>query len=49
MEKYKKDAFEKFAAKEERWGMTFTAGICYVEPLVEGLKRCGRISPAKNS
>lgn len=42
MQKYKKDAFDKFAAKEERWGMTFTAGIGYVEPFVEALKRCGR-------
>ena len=39
--KYKKDAYDKFAAKEERWGMTFTAGIGYVEPFVEALKRCG--------
>ncbi len=40
--KYKKEAFDKFAAKEERWGMTFTAGIGYVEPFVEALKRVGR-------
>ena len=39
--KYKRDAFDKFAAKEERWGMTFTAGMGYVEPFVEALKRCG--------
>jgi ABC-type branched-subunit amino acid transport system substrate-binding protein len=42
MQKYKKDAFEKYAAKDERWGMTFAAGIAYAEPLVEGLKRAGR-------
>jgi len=40
--KYKRDAFDKFAAKEERWGMTFAAGIGYVEPFVEALKRVGR-------
>jgi ABC-type branched-subunit amino acid transport system substrate-binding protein len=39
--KYKKDAYDQFAAKEERWGMTFTAGMGYVEPFVEALKRCG--------
>jgi ABC-type branched-subunit amino acid transport system substrate-binding protein len=42
MQKYKKDAFEKYAAKDERWGMTFAAGIAYAEPLVEALKRSGR-------
>jgi branched-chain amino acid transport system substrate-binding protein len=41
MLKYKK-AFDKFAAKEERWGVFFYAGIGFVEPMVEGLKRCGR-------
>jgi len=41
MLKYKK-AFEKFAAKDERWGVFFYAGIGFVEPMVEGLKRCGR-------
>jgi branched-chain amino acid transport system substrate-binding protein len=42
MQKYYNDAFKKFAAKDERWGMTFAAGIAYAEPLVEGLKRCGK-------
>ncbi len=42
MKKYKKDAFEKFAAKDERWGLTFCAGIAYAEPFVEGLRRAGR-------
>jgi len=37
-----KEAFNKFAAKGERWGVFFYAGIGFVEPLVEGLKRCGR-------
>jgi len=41
MLKYKK-AHEKFAAKDERWGVFFYAGIGFVEPMVEGLKRCGR-------
>jgi len=41
MVKYKK-AFEKFAAKDERWGVFFYAGIGFVEPMVEGLKRTGR-------
>jgi ABC-type branched-subunit amino acid transport system substrate-binding protein len=41
MQKYKK-AFEKYAAKGERWGVFFYAGIGFVEPMVEGLKRSGR-------
>jgi branched-chain amino acid transport system substrate-binding protein len=41
MQKYKK-AHEKFAAKDERWGVFFYAGIGFVEPMVEGLKRSGR-------
>ncbi|MBW2469232.1 MAG: ABC transporter substrate-binding protein, partial [Deltaproteobacteria bacterium] len=42
MQKYKKDAHEKFAAKGERWGLFYYAGILFVEPMVEGLKRAGR-------
>ncbi len=42
MKKYKKDAFGKYAAKDERWGLTFCAGIAYAEPFVEGLRRAGR-------
>jgi ABC-type branched-subunit amino acid transport system substrate-binding protein len=42
MQKYKKDAYGKFAAKGERWGIFYYAGILFAEPLVEGLKRCGR-------
>jgi ABC-type branched-subunit amino acid transport system substrate-binding protein len=42
MKKYYNDAFKKYAAKDERWGLTFAAGIGYAEPLVEGLKRAGR-------
>jgi branched-chain amino acid transport system substrate-binding protein len=40
--KYKKDVYEQFAAKGERWGLFYYAGILFVEPLVEGLKRAGR-------
>jgi ABC-type branched-subunit amino acid transport system substrate-binding protein len=42
LQKYKKEAFEKFAAKDERWGLFFYAGIIFAEPLVEALQRCGR-------
>ncbi len=42
MQKYKKDAYGKFAAKGERWGVFYYAGIAFAEPLVEGLRRCGR-------
>jgi len=42
MKKYFNDAYKKYAAKDERWGMTFAAGIAYAEPLVEGLRRAGR-------
>lgn len=42
MKKYYNDAYKKYAAKEERWGMTFAAGIAYAEPLVKGLQLAGR-------
>jgi len=42
LQKYKKDAYGKFAAKDERWGLFFYAGILFSEPLVEGIKRCGK-------
>jgi len=42
LKKYHNDAFKKFAAKEERWGLTFAAGFGFVEPFVEALKRVGR-------
>jgi len=42
LQKYKKDAYEKFAAKGERWGLFYYAGMVFAEPLVEALKRCGR-------
>lgn len=42
LQKYKKDAFDKYAGKDERWGLFFYAGMAFAEPLVEALKRCGR-------
>lgn len=41
MKEYKK-AFDKFAAKGERWGVFFYAGFAFIEPMVEALKRSGR-------
>ena len=41
LEKYKKDAFDVFAAKNERWGLFYYAGIAFAEPLVEAIRRCG--------
>ncbi|MBW2623379.1 MAG: ABC transporter substrate-binding protein [Deltaproteobacteria bacterium] len=35
-------AYAKYAAKGERWGTFFMAGIGFAEPLVEGLRRAGR-------
>lgn len=40
MKKYK-EAHGKFAPND-RWGIFFYAGIIFVEPMVEGLKRAGR-------
>ncbi len=42
MQTYKKEVYEQFAAKGERWGLFYYAGILFVEPLVEALKRSGR-------
>jgi branched-chain amino acid transport system substrate-binding protein len=42
MKKYREEAYGKFAAKDERWGLFYYAGILFAEPLVEGIKRCGR-------
>lgn len=42
MLKYKKEVFEKHAAKDERWGTFYTAGIVFTEPMIEGLQRAGR-------
>jgi branched-chain amino acid transport system substrate-binding protein len=41
MKKYK-NAYDKYAAKGERWGVFLYAGFGFVEPMVEGLKRAGR-------
>jgi len=40
--KYKRDAFDKYAPKGERWGLFWYAGIGFMEPLPEALKRVGR-------
>jgi ABC-type branched-subunit amino acid transport system substrate-binding protein len=42
LQKYKKEVHEQFAAKDERWGVFYYAGILFAEPLVEGLKKAGR-------
>jgi len=42
MKTYREDVFGKYAAKEERWGLFFYAGIFFVEPMVEALKNSGR-------
>ncbi len=40
--KFKTEVYDQFAADDERWGYTFTAGIGFVEPLVEAIRRAGR-------
>lgn len=42
MAKYKEEVFDKYAAKGERWGIFYYAGILFVEPMIEGLKNAGR-------
>ena len=42
LKKYYEDAYKKYAAQGERWGLTFAAGMGYVEPMIEALKNCGR-------
>jgi len=42
MKKYKENAYGKYAAKEERWGFFYYAGMLFAEPLVEAIKRAGR-------
>lgn len=42
LKKYRDEAYGKFAAKNERWGLFYYAGILFAEPLVEAIKRCGR-------
>jgi len=41
VKKYR-EAFAKYAQQGERWGVFFMAGIGFVEPMVEGLRRAGR-------
>jgi ABC-type branched-subunit amino acid transport system substrate-binding protein len=41
LKQYKEEAYGKFAAKDERWGLFYYAGILFAEPLVEAIKRCG--------
>ncbi len=41
LQEYKQRAYEQFAAKDERWGLFYYAGIAFAEPLVEAIKRCG--------
>lgn len=41
MQRYRA-AFDTYAQKGERWGVFFLAGIGFVEPMVEGLRRAGR-------
>lgn len=42
IQKYKKEGFDKYAVKGERWGAFFASGMGYAEPLVEAMKRVGR-------
>ena len=46
IKKYK-EAHGQFAPKD-RWGIFFYAGILFVEPMVEALKRCGKDLTADN-
>ncbi|PCI29770.1 MAG: ABC transporter substrate-binding protein [SAR324 cluster bacterium] len=41
VQKYKK-AYQKYAAKNERWGVFYLAGFGFAEPFIEGLKRAGK-------
>lgn len=41
LQQYKREAFDPFAARDERWGLFFYAGIAFAEPLVEALRRVG--------
>ena len=42
MQEYKQEAFAKYAAEDERWGLFYYAGIAFAEPFVEAVRRCGR-------
>jgi len=41
MVKYKKEIFDKFAAKDERWGLFYAAGMLYAEPMIQAMKNAG--------
>ena len=41
LQTYKQEAFDQYAAKDERWGLFYYAGIAFAEPLVEAIRRCG--------
>ena len=38
---YKKEVFDAYAPKKERWGLFYYAGIIFAEPMIEGLKNAG--------
>jgi len=40
--KYKKEIFDKYAPKGERWGLFYYAGIYFIEPMIEAMKNVGR-------
>ncbi|MCK5695422.1 MAG: ABC transporter substrate-binding protein [Desulfobacula sp.] len=42
LKKYKEEVFDKYAAKEERWGIFYYAGILFTEPMIEALNNIGR-------
>jgi branched-chain amino acid transport system substrate-binding protein len=42
LKKYKKEVFDAYAAKEERWGVFYYAGIIFTEPMIEAMKNCGK-------
>jgi len=41
LQTYKQEAFDQYAAKGERWGLFYYAGIAFAEPMVEAIRRCG--------
>lgn len=41
MVKYKEEVFNRFAAKDERWGLFYAAGILFAEPMIQALKNAG--------
>ncbi|MBU3917049.1 ABC transporter substrate-binding protein [bacterium] len=42
LDKYKRDAFDKYAPKQERWGLFWFAGIGFMESSVVAMKNAGR-------